>query len=75
MGKVFGLDWEPNFGPVLPLTNFSQLMSVSSGGVEVSWEFNDYFLILIYKVDDDFSEVEVQCWEPNKRYIYSCKRY
>ena len=42
MGKVFEMDWEPNFGPVLPLTNFSQMMSVSSGGVEVQFKnFSD----------------------------------
>ena len=35
MGKVFEMEWEPNFGQVLPLKNFSQLMSLSSGGVEV----------------------------------------
>ena len=36
MGKVFDLSWEPLFGPQLALTNFSQLMTVTSGGVEVS---------------------------------------
>ena len=35
MGKVFDLSWEPLFGPHLALTNFSQLMTVTSGGVEV----------------------------------------
>ena len=35
MGKVFDLSWEPVFGESLALTNFSQLMTVSSGGVEV----------------------------------------
>ena len=35
MGKVFELDWEPNFGSALPHTNFAQMMSMSSGGVEV----------------------------------------
>ena len=35
MGKVFELDWEPHFSSALPLTNFSQMMSMSSGGVEV----------------------------------------
>ena len=34
LGKVFELPWEPVFGPILPLETFSQLMSVSSGGVE-----------------------------------------
>ena len=32
---MFELDWEPNFGSALPLTNFAQMMSMSSGGVEV----------------------------------------
>ena len=39
MGKVFQKLWEPNFGPVLELTNFAQMMSLSSGGVEarIDW--------------------------------------
>ena len=40
MGKVFELHWEPNFGSALPLKNFAQMMSMSSGGVEVV--FNKY---------------------------------
>ena len=35
MGKVFDLDWDPVFGTSLPLTNFSQLLTSSSGRVEV----------------------------------------
>ena len=37
---MFELDWEPNFGSALPLKNFAQMMSMSSGGVEVV--FNKY---------------------------------
>ena len=36
LGKVFDMDWEPYFGPQLALENFSHLMTVTSGGVEVS---------------------------------------
>ena len=37
LGKVFDMeDWEPYFGPHLALENFSHLMTVTSGGVEVS---------------------------------------
>ena len=35
LGKVFDMDWEPYFGPHLALENFSHLMTVTSGGVEV----------------------------------------
>ena len=35
MGKVFEMDWEPTFGKELQLTNFSQLLTTSSGRVEV----------------------------------------
>ena len=42
MGKVFDLDWEPVFGSSLPLTNFSQLLTSSSGRVEVT-EIINYF--------------------------------
>ena len=36
LGKVFDMDWEPYFGPHLTLENFSHLMTVTSGGVEVN---------------------------------------
>ena len=50
LGRVFQLDWEPLFGPTLELTNFSQLLTTSSGRVE------NY---------EDQEETEINCWEPN----------
>ena len=32
---MFDLDWNPEFGTELALENFSQLMTVSSGGVDL----------------------------------------
>ena len=32
---MFDLDWNPEFGSELALENFSQLMTVSSGGVDL----------------------------------------
>lgn len=48
LGQVFELPWEPVFGPTLLLETFSQLMSVSSGGVEEGEEEGG----------------EVACWSP-----------
>ena len=48
MGKVFDLDWEPIFGSSLPLTNFSQLLTSSSGRVEVT-EIINYFKYKVVK--------------------------
>ena len=53
MGKVFEMEWEPNFSQVLPLRNFSQMMSLSSGGVEViniSKSFILYFINFIVRL-------------------------
>ena len=49
MGKVFDMDWSPVFGDILPLTVFSQMMSMTSGGTD----------------DDDDDIEEVACWTPS----------
>ena len=43
MGKVFEIDWEPTFGENIELRNFSQLMTTSSGRVEVRYS-QEYML-------------------------------
>ena len=47
LGKVFDNEWEPNFGDRLKLTNFSQLMTVSSGGIEVNFYYKSGIIISV----------------------------
>ena len=48
LGKVFDLDWNPEFGTELALENFSQLMTVSSGGVDL--EVVTFYLVHPYNI-------------------------
>ena len=71
MGKVFEMDWEPTFGKELQLTNFSQLLTTSSGRVEVrSGLAMSMFQFQMLKNDEEEElESQVHCWEPTKRLL------
>ena len=71
LGKVFDMDWEPYFGPQLALENFSHLMTVTSGGVEVSYgrHFALHIAFQVYfQNESELDASEVECWEPSLRY-------
>ena len=71
MGKVFEMDWEPTFGKELQLTNFSQLLTTSSGRVEVrSGLAMSMFQFQMLKNDEEEElESQVHCWEPTQRLL------
>ena len=58
LGKVFDMDWEPKFCDKLKLINFSQLMTVSSGGVEVLIFISTIFRII------PLSRQKMSYWRP-----------